>query len=114
MTMKVKISWAFFIVFCTWFACADKESKRKVDRASVTQSSIHAEGEGVYKKYCILCHGADGKLGLNGAKDITVSQLTFEERVVLITKGKNTMTPFEGVLDEQQIKAAARYTMNMK
>ena len=72
------------------------------------------DGKAIFKKYCILCHGIDGKLGVSGAKDITVSQLTEAQRIVLISEGKNTMTPFKGVLSPEQIKAVAAYTMTLK
>lgn len=88
-------------------ACAGKEK-------TATSPDDVAAGEQIYKKYCILCHGADGKLGINGAKDITISPLTLEERVALINTGKNLMTPFEGILTPDQMKAVASYTMNLK
>ncbi len=88
-------------------ACAGKEKN-----ASGTVSV--AEGEQIFKKNCIICHGVDGKLGVNGAKDITVSKLTLEERETQIKKGKNTMTPFEGILNETQIKSVAAYSMTLK
>lgn len=88
-------------------ACAENaKSTGKADDMAV--------GVEVYKKYCLLCHGADGKLGLNGAKDITTSTMTLEERVALISAGKNTMTPFEGILTPDQMRAVATYTMNLK
>jgi mono/diheme cytochrome c family protein len=89
------------------FACAGNEK-------TATSPDDTAAGEQIYKKYCILCHGADGKLGINGAKDITISTLTLEERVALIHTGKNLMTPFEGILTPDQMKAVASYTMNLK
>jgi len=101
---KILIS-CFFILLI--IACSGKE------KASSGVPSV-AEGEQVFKKNCIICHGADGKLGINGAKDITVSKLTLEERESQIKKGKNTMTPFEGVLSETQIKSVAAYTMTLK
>jgi mono/diheme cytochrome c family protein len=73
-----------------------------------------ADGEAIYKKYCTLCHGVNGKLGLNGSKDITISKLTESERIVQITKGKNTMTPYEDILSPEEIKAVAAYTMTLK
>jgi cytochrome c6 len=78
------------------------------------ETTSAADGQAIYKKYCVLCHGIDGKLGVSGAKDITVSQLSEAERVVLITEGKNTMTPFKGVLSPEEIKAVAAYTMTLK
>lgn len=71
------------------------------------------QGQEIYKKYCLACHGVDGKLGLNGSKDITVSLLTEAERAEQIRVGKNTMTPFEGILSPAEIKAVAAYTMTL-
>lgn len=88
------------------FACAGKDQSNA--------STDTADGAMIYKKYCILCHGADGKLGLNGSKDITASQLTKEERMVLIRNGKGAMTPFKGILSEEEIEAVADYTMTLK
>lgn len=88
-------------------ACAGKENT-KVNSNDIT------DGQLVYKKYCVLCHGADGKLGVNGSKDINASLLTLEERKVLIREGKKLMTPFKGVLTEEEIHAVSAYTMTMK
>ncbi len=85
-------------------ACAGKESG---------QATGTPDGEALFKKYCILCHGVDGKLGLNGSKDISVSLLTLEERIIQVTKGKNTMTPYEGILSPAEIKAVAEYSMTL-
>jgi cytochrome c6 len=88
-------------------ACAPK------DKTPVAAGDTVA-GQEIYKKYCVICHGTDGKLGINGAKDITVSALTQDERIALITKGKNTMTPFEGILSADEIHAVAAYSMTLK
>jgi len=73
-------------------------------------SNKAADGAKLYKQYCIVCHGADGKLGLNGAKDLTTSKLTEAERIVQVTEGKNAMTPFKQVLSPEEIKAVVAYT----
>ena len=62
----------------------------------------------------MLCHGDDGKLGLNNSKDLTVSKLTIEERVDIVTNGRNTMVGFSSLLDEDEIKAVAEYTFTLK
>ena len=64
-----------------------------------------------FKQYCALCHGMDGTLQLNGAKDFSKSVLTLEDRINIITNGKNTMTPFKGILSPEQIRDLAEYTM---
>lgn len=87
-------------------ACAGKEK---------SPDAAHAvDGAAIYKKYCVLCHGTSGKLGVNGSKDITISKLTKAERIELIRNGKNTMTPFGGVLSEEEIEAVAEYTFTIK
>jgi cytochrome c6 len=68
----------------------------------------------VFRQYCITCHGSDGKLGLNGAKDLTVSPLTNEERINIITNGRKMMTPFKEVLSPEEILAVADYTLSLK
>lgn len=72
------------------------------------------DGETLYRKYCVLCHGADGKKGFNGAGDLTRSLLTLDERVVLIREGKGMMTPFRELLGEEEIRAVAAYTLKLK
>lgn len=70
--------------------------------------------EKIYKLNCVLCHGINGKLGMNGSKDITISPLSLKERITLIKHGKNTMTPFKDVLSDAEIKAVAKYTLTLK
>lgn len=78
------------------------------------QASIPDNGLSVFRKNCVTCHGSDGRLGLSGAKDLTKSDLSLEDRLVLIAKGKGLMTPFEGILTPEEIAAVARYTMELK
>jgi cytochrome c6 len=61
-----------------------------------------------------LCHGADGKMGANGSKDLSVSQLSLDERIAIITKGKNVMIAYENILTLSEIKAVAEYTLTLK
>ncbi|MCC6459771.1 MAG: cytochrome c [Saprospiraceae bacterium] len=72
------------------------------------------DGLAVFRKYCVTCHGVDGKLALNGAKDLTKSALSLQERITQITNGKNMMTPFAEVLSPEEIKAVAEYTLSLK
>lgn len=79
-----------------------------------TSSSSNVDAKAVYTKYCVLCHGEDGKRETNGAKDLTLSTMPLDERVALIKNGKNLMTPFEGILTPEEMRAAAEYTMAFK
>jgi mono/diheme cytochrome c family protein len=98
---KIILSLFLMIVI---YACANNQKN---------DATAGMEGEAIYKKYCTVCHGIDGKLGLNGSKDITISKLTEAERIAQITNGKNTMTPFKGILSPEEIKAVAAYSMTL-
>jgi mono/diheme cytochrome c family protein len=71
-------------------------------------------GKEVYKTYCVACHGADGKLKLNEAPDLTLSKMTLEERLENIKKGGSMMPAFAEVLSEEQIQAVAEYLDELK
>ena len=70
-------------------------------------------GAALFDKNCKICHGSDGRLGLNGAKDLSQSQLALPERINIITSGKNLMTPFSNVLSAAEIEAVAIYSQNL-
>jgi len=68
----------------------------------------------LFRKYCVTCHGIDGSLKTNGAVDLRYSVLNLEERVLVISKGRNVMTAFEGVLTSDEINSIAKYTFELK
>lgn len=72
-----------------------------------------AEGKVIFEKYCVACHGKKGELGMNGAKKFTASTMSVGERILVIKEGRNMMTPFKGMLKEEEIKAVAAYTMEL-
>lgn len=83
------------------FGLAEVYSKRK----AVPKDAVIAEasnGESLYKANCIVCHGNDGKLGLSGAKDISVTKLSANDMIVMIMKGKGAM-PKAQVNDAQAV-----------
>lgn len=77
----------------------------------VSQSDL---GQKVFKKYCSLCHGADGKLGLNDAGDLSASLLNSEARKEIIINGKNMMQPFKPMLSEAEIDAVNLFLESLK
>ena len=71
------------------------------------------DGKKLFKQYCTACHGADGQLSLNGAKKFKDSVLSLDERIIVISEGRKLMTPFKGLLNEDEIKSVAAYTMKL-
>lgn len=66
-------------------------------------------GKKVFETYCVACHGADGKMGFSGAKDLSVTQFGIEDRIKIITHGKGVMNPFKDVLSAEEIRKVAIY-----
>lgn len=110
----------FKILLCLFFAACESASE-KMERSTQAAKEKNSDtvenapdGTAVFRKHCVTCHGSDGKLGLNGAKDITQSKLTHAQRVELINYGKKLMTPFQKILTPAEIEAVATYTMGLK
>lgn len=86
----------------------DKDAGTTVDNSDI------ATGEIIYKNKCVLCHGDDGKLGLSGSKDLTASTLSRDEKINIITNGKNAMQPYNEMLTANQIIAVTNYVETLK
>lgn len=101
--MKNLLITALFAIF--FLACGGGSSGPSAEEI--------AKGKETYTKLCVACHGPKGELALNGAKKFPESTFNLEERVEVITNGRNLMTPFKGILKEDEIKAVAAYTMEL-
>ena len=111
--MRISIVFAFIIALV--FACGggSADGTKKGSLENGTQVDPLAAGKKAYKQFCVPCHGMDGKLGINGARDFAESDLNLEERIEVITNGRGMMTAFKSVLKPEQIKAAAEYTIHL-
>jgi cytochrome c6 len=77
-------------------------------------TSQAASGESVFRMHCVLCHGNDGTLGLNGAKDLSVSTLSRDEMVAMVTHGKGTMMAYKNVLTKAEIAAVVEHVRSLQ
>lgn len=89
-------------------------SKKQKSKSMEGISESNINGQELYSASCAKCHGEDGKLNLLGAKDLSISTMDLNARIEIIKNGKNAMTPFSGMLNEEQIKAVAEYTETLK
>jgi mono/diheme cytochrome c family protein len=84
----------------------------KVDTSS-TKDPLEM-GKIVYQnKSCIGCHGPDGKLGANGAKDLSATTLSIDEQKAIIKNGKSPMPGYNDLNDEQ-LQAVIEYIGTFK
>ena len=83
--------------------------------AAVTNEDIATvNGKQIYKNYCGICHGITGDLNVNGATDLTTSNLPMNERVAQVYHGRGLMTPFKGLLKDKEIVAVTTYIEELR
>lgn len=71
------------------------------------------QGAQLFRLHCTLCHGKDGRLGFNGAKDLTTSTLSRAEMIAQVTNGKGKMMPYRNVLTAKEIEAVVDYARTL-
>ncbi|MBH8559275.1 c-type cytochrome [Hymenobacter negativus] len=71
-------------------------------------------GQAIFQKNCVRCHGANGRLGLNGAHDLTKSNLNAFGRTYLVTNGMGKMPAFGKMLTPAQVQQVVAYSLTLK
>jgi mono/diheme cytochrome c family protein len=102
----------FIVVFILGFllACSSNSSSNSSSPAETAELS----GKELYVTYCVACHGADGKMAFSGAKDLSMSTMDIETRILQITHGKGVMNAFKNVLSVQEIESVAIYIEELR
>lgn len=73
-----------------------------------------APGQLLFQQNCQRCHGKDGRLGANGAHDLTLSNLNAYGRTYLVTSGMGKMPAFGKTLTPKQIEEVVAYSLTLK
>jgi len=68
----------------------------------------------LFKIHCSVCHGFNGDMQINGAKNLVKSRISIEEAVAQVYHGKGLMTPYKGVLTDAEIIAVSQYTETLR
>jgi len=68
----------------------------------------------VFKNYCAICHGRKGNMQINGSKDLSKTSTSVAQRVAQIYFGRGTMTPFKGIIKDEEVIAVAQYIDELK
>jgi len=107
------------IASCVWIciimisACTNQSSP-----TPPTKTDEHSTGtinpSELYKANCVVCHGADGSMGMNGAKNLKESTLQKEQIIKQVTYGKGMMAGFENRLSASEIDQLADYILTLR
>jgi len=71
-------------------------------------------GQLLFQKNCMRCHGANGKLGANGAHNLTKSNLNTFGRTYLVTNGIGKMPAFGKMLTPAQVQQVVAYSLTLR
>ena len=85
------------------FSCGPQTEELK--ETSEEKPITKEDATSLFLVRCASCHGEDGKLGVSGAKDLSISTLTDAEISSTIYNGKNGMPSFGGSFTQEQLKA---------
>jgi cytochrome c5 len=106
------------------YGLAEVNKARRVEKQMIAENIITDQtkdnydvvthGKAVFNAYCIGCHGEDGKLGLNGSKDLSISTLVESDIRQIILNGKNAMSPYKKVLTEKEVDAVLEYVKTLR
>lgn len=102
----------FFICGLLMIACSKSEKKEIADKKEKPKLSANS-GKDIFTKNCKLCHGSDGKLGISNAADLSISTLTLDEQIEVITNGRKGMAPWKNDLSAEQIRLVAEYVRTL-
>jgi mono/diheme cytochrome c family protein len=70
-------------------------------------------GQEIFTMECVKCHGVDGRGVLSGAKNLTVSELSIDEKLDIIRNGKNAMNPYGKVFSDEELNAVGNYVHSL-
>ena len=106
------------------YGLAEMNRAKKVQKVAVTDQAaidqdaesydINAHGKALYLSQCALCHGDNGKKGLSGAKDLSISVQTEEEMFAIISNGKGQMLAYSSVFSKEEIELVIAYVKTLK
>ena len=87
----------------------------KTSDKPVAAAEPEIDAKKIWKVRCMACHGLYGNQGLNGAANLQEVDISLEERIKIVTNGKQgekgVMTAFGEILTPEEIEAVAKHTM---
>ena len=128
--MKTLITFSILIGVTIFFSCSQEKkpitesnsNEAKVvslDTVPKTEIKKNAVGEKIFNDNCITCHGIDGKKKHSGAKDLSISTLSIEECIKVISSaqtigGRLHAPRFPAELSDDEIKDVAQYIVTLR
>ena len=101
--MRKKIAFPLFTILISFYGCGGGSTGSKP-----------ADAKTIFSENCVLCHGDDGKAGIMGSSDLSISKMDDEMMSSIIKNGKGRMTGFSTVLNDEQVKMVIDYIKTLR
>lgn len=106
--MVLRIIFISFLGIVLLFASCSESKVKRVEEISVQEEEKKPfsleDAKSLYTMKCASCHGADGKLGMSGAKDLSKSKITDQQIMCMIQGGQNAMPAFKDIIPDHQLE----------
>ena len=106
--MVLKKYYILFIILVGLFSCTERKAQENNSNNTISDSYTKQ----LYTLNCASCHGKDGRLGVAGAKDLSQTSLSDNDKKNIILKGQNGMPSFENRLEIEDIDSIIQYINN--
>jgi mono/diheme cytochrome c family protein len=85
------------------------------ENASTETSTKEISGAKIYNQWCVVCHGDKGNANIGGAKDLSISPLSSDEKKHIILNGSTNklMRGFQNDLSEQELEALLQHVESL-
>jgi mono/diheme cytochrome c family protein len=107
---KILAALSLLMITASYGLAEISRKKKAVVSNETFDENGQARGNIVYNDNCARCHGADGKLGITGASDLSKTMLDRTAIINIIHKGRGAMTPVP--MSEEQAIATATYILS--
>ncbi len=90
------------------------EAAKAIIKRADEEELAALDGLKLFKTHCALCHGFKGDMKINGAKDLTKSEISLNEAVAQVYFGRGLMQPYKGLLSDTEIIAVSKYSETLR
>ena len=92
------------------------EPEDSVSQSILEQNKValSTNAKAIFNDKCTLCHGEDGRKGTLSAADLSISTMSIDEKIQIITNGRGAMVGFQDQLSKEEIETVAMYLTMLK
>lgn len=94
-------------------SCTNSSDKKDND---LLNEATKPNGLKIYNRYCVVCHGDEGNAKIGGALDLSISTLSIDDKIKIVTNGSENkhMRAFNDDLSKAEIEAVVNHVETLK